>query len=115
MRWQSVKRPGAPASPFTTKYLGAANTLWQASHRSEEHTSELQSRLHLVCRLLLEKKHEVHLRTISQVQRAPKPTAAKLTTLCSSIFHCCYRCRVTPPRGPAFRNVSIRDHPFQFT
>src|SRR2546422_6946736 len=28
----------------------------RAHHRSEEHTSELQSRLHLVCRLLLEKK-----------------------------------------------------------
>jgi len=28
---------------------------WQDA-RSEEHTSELQSRLHLVCRLLLEKK-----------------------------------------------------------
>src|SRR5687768_18087230 len=28
----------------------------RASRRSEEHTSELQSRLHLVCRLLLEKK-----------------------------------------------------------
>src|SRR2546429_869853 len=28
--------------------------------RSEEHTSELQSRLHLVCRLLLEKKKELH-------------------------------------------------------
>src|SRR2546429_2290418 len=28
--------------------------------RSEEHTSELQSRLHLVCRLLLEKKKEQH-------------------------------------------------------
>src|SRR5687768_18261687 len=27
-----------------------------AERRSEEHTSELQSRLHLVCRLLLEKK-----------------------------------------------------------
>src|SRR2546422_5970295 len=27
-----------------------------AMRRSEEHTSELQSRLHLVCRLLLEKK-----------------------------------------------------------
>src|SRR2546429_8501007 len=27
-----------------------------AKDRSEEHTSELQSRLHLVCRLLLEKK-----------------------------------------------------------
>src|SRR2546429_6411419 len=30
----------------------------QAQGRSEEHTSELQSRLHLVCRLLLEKKKE---------------------------------------------------------
>src|SRR2546429_7241588 len=29
-----------------------------APQRSEEHTSELQSRLHLVCRLLLEKKNE---------------------------------------------------------
>src|SRR5687768_2595970 len=29
-----------------------------ASERSEEHTSELQSRLHLVCRLLLEKKNK---------------------------------------------------------
>src|SRR3989442_8659267 len=29
-----------------------------ASYRSEEHTSELQSRPHLVCRLLLEKKKE---------------------------------------------------------
>src|SRR2546422_6645374 len=34
--------------------------------RSEEHTSELQSRLHLVCRLLLEKKKKrhTHARTI---------------------------------------------------
>src|SRR5437870_10387988 len=31
--------------------------------RSEEHTSELQSRGHLVCRLLLEKKKSVQLRT----------------------------------------------------
>src|SRR2546429_3273873 len=30
--------------------------------RSEEHTSELQSRLHLVCRLLLEKKKAHHFR-----------------------------------------------------
>src|SRR5256884_934038 len=36
-----------------------AATLEEHTHhkkRSEEHTSELQSRLHLVCRLLLEKK-----------------------------------------------------------
>src|SRR2546422_1599828 len=33
---------------------------WAAQRRSEEHTSELQSRLHLVCRLLLEKKKTNH-------------------------------------------------------
>src|SRR5207253_10857154 len=32
--------------------------------RSEEHTSELQSRGHLVCRLLLEKKNAIHRRTV---------------------------------------------------
>src|SRR5687768_18268832 len=39
------------------------------NHRSEEHTSELQSRLHLVCRLLLEKKkHKVALIAILPAQ-----------------------------------------------
>src|SRR2546429_6912777 len=33
--------------------------------RSEEHTSELQSRLHLVCRLLLEKKKNNHFLILS--------------------------------------------------
>src|SRR2546422_615395 len=35
----------------------------RAGYRSEEHTSELQSRLHLVCRLLLEKKKKKRKRT----------------------------------------------------
>src|SRR2546429_5610970 len=39
-----------------TMILGSAPT----RGRSEEHTSELQSRLHLVCRLLLEKKKKIH-------------------------------------------------------
>src|SRR2546422_1779480 len=34
--------------------------LQRAGDRSEEHTSELQSRLHLVCRLLLEKKKKYY-------------------------------------------------------
>src|SRR2546422_6713503 len=34
--------------------------------RSEEHTSELQSRLHLVCRLLLEKKKKIYKYSKSQ-------------------------------------------------
>src|SRR2546429_1007877 len=36
--------------------LGRARAAGGLESRSEEHTSELQSRLHLVCRLLLEKK-----------------------------------------------------------
>src|SRR2546422_7176911 len=39
--------------------------------RSEEHTSELQSRLHLVCRLLLEKKKQ----TTRMTTRSPSPTS----------------------------------------
>src|SRR2546422_2590049 len=37
-----------------------ATTPYGRRRRSEEHTSELQSRLHLVCRLLLEKKKETN-------------------------------------------------------
>src|SRR3989442_3827172 len=49
-----------------------------ACGRSEEHTSELQSRPHLVCRLLLEKKKE---------KRQPPPVArhARLTQMLSFI------------------------------
>src|ERR1039458_9159908 len=38
------------------KHLQDQNDIEQQHHRSEEHTSELQSLRHLVCRLLLEKK-----------------------------------------------------------
>src|SRR2546422_8520768 len=45
--------------------------------RSEEHTSELQSRLHLVCRLLLEKKN-----TTNGIPSPPQiqPTVSVLAT-----------------------------------
>src|SRR3712207_7620951 len=42
---------GACGSPGAGRFVSAART-----PRSEEHTSELQSRQYLVCRLLLEKK-----------------------------------------------------------
>src|SRR2546429_5345959 len=48
---------------FTDFFLQHGDSV---SIRSEEHTSELQSRLHLVCRLLLEKK-KTRLRTCSSV------------------------------------------------
>src|SRR2546429_7702947 len=45
------------ASPLNTGPIpGGEGKRWWGQWRSEEHTSELQSRLHLVCRLLLEKK-----------------------------------------------------------
>src|SRR5205809_5775616 len=49
-----------PRSPSpSTSTRGASGPSPTSSHRSEEHTSELQSRLHLVCRLLLEKKKQI--------------------------------------------------------
>src|SRR3712207_6871744 len=43
-------------SMVTIRHQGANPTGKTIIHRSEEHTSELQSRQYLVCRLLLEKK-----------------------------------------------------------
>src|SRR5690554_7568888 len=40
--------------------------------RSEEHTSELQSRPHLVCRLLLEKKNKQNQQLVSKFKKAPR-------------------------------------------
>src|SRR6266436_8520521 len=40
--------------------------------RSEEHTSELQSRLHLVCRLLLEKKKKQRKQITPQIEKKKK-------------------------------------------
>src|SRR5690606_39722569 len=65
--YTTLFRSGAPASPPSTSTARSpAGTRWcrssagcggrPASPRSEEHTSELQSRENLVCRLLLEKK-----------------------------------------------------------
>src|SRR2546429_6003577 len=46
------------ASDVVTLGVGWPSPLAVVWPRSEEHTSELQSRLHLVCRLLLEKKKD---------------------------------------------------------
>src|SRR2546429_4786935 len=44
--------------PKPEPYTGPQPSATPPQNRSEEHTSELQSRLHLVCRLLLEKNHD---------------------------------------------------------
>src|SRR5256884_5483388 len=49
----------SPVLHFSNADVGLAGSAYLAGAvRSEEHTSELQSRLHLVCRLLLEKKKQ---------------------------------------------------------
>src|SRR2546429_5052132 len=56
--FRSVTTGRSGAAHFAPRPAGNAQPRWPALRRkrSEEHTSELQSRLHLVCRLLLEKK-----------------------------------------------------------
>src|SRR2546430_12640739 len=50
-----------------------------AVHRSEEHTSELQSQSNLVCRLLLEKKKKQHTHSAVQLYHLLPTLAALLT------------------------------------
>src|SRR3990172_9785537 len=63
--------PRSTLFPYTTLFRsfhgsvprcrgGLPRVAARAHARSEEHTSELQSRLHLVCRLLLEKKKKTY-------------------------------------------------------
>src|SRR2546422_6252319 len=64
--FRSIRNAVARALPEVPHHLCHFHYLREAASpiaRSEEHTSELQSRLHLVCRLLLEKKKK---NTISQ-------------------------------------------------
>src|SRR5262245_63485890 len=61
--------------------------------RSEEHTSELQSLRHLVCRLLLEKKNVVSVHPAGAVKETNEPGIASVNgTPCASL-------------GPAFDTV----------
>src|SRR6266699_5420639 len=69
--------PRSTLFPYTTLFRSGqlvggtvhaiGNALYEWMGRSEEHTSELQSRPHLVCRLLLEKKkkHTIALYTLT--------------------------------------------------
>src|SRR2546429_4508030 len=55
---------------------GRADSQSQGVGRSEEHTSELQSRLHLVCRLLLETKKSTRSPPLGVNSRAAPPAGS---------------------------------------
>src|SRR2546429_935799 len=56
--------------------------------RSEEHTSELQSRLHLVCRLLLEKKKKLNFRQNAKAAHYFSNTAMLAALNCEFVHSC---------------------------
>src|SRR5690348_17994020 len=60
--------PGRPATTWSRRARTEMRTRWPPRRwgRSEEHTSELQSPVHLVCRLLLEKKKKTALIEFSE-------------------------------------------------
>src|SRR2546429_6215222 len=74
--FRSVQEAYLRAFRFFGGFRGGEARAWLLkivrNTRSEEHTSELQSRLHLVCRLLLEKK--------KAIQRQRQPRAEPYTT-----------------------------------
>src|SRR5438309_9025537 len=75
--------PRSTLFPYTTLFrsklamkYGSLRHEWQNNqgrnpHRSEEHTSELQSQFHIVCRLLLEKKKRTPPKHIKYAHLAP--------------------------------------------
>src|SRR5687768_17670053 len=73
---RDTRRPWAAAgsarSPRRRSAACRAKNASTSGKRSEEHTSELQSRLHLVCRLLLEKKN-----ITDQQQSTPRETSER--------------------------------------
>src|SRR5437868_8767715 len=83
------RQRGRPAWPYRV-------AVWTSlPSRSEEHTSELQSRFDLVCRLLLEKKkNNTKLLHTALTPRTPTPTTATDSTLSTA------RPKLTHPQRP---------------
>src|SRR5256884_6272182 len=68
-----------------TLSMADAGQLHLARERSEEHTSELQSRLHLVFRLLLEKKNSFHAPRARRTSSSP-PESRRLRRRLSRLY-----------------------------
>src|SRR5260221_4062684 len=80
--------PRSTLFPYTTLFrspgwTGPSSTTptarWRTRHRSEEHTSELQSHSDLVCRLLLEKKKKQNRHVDNRHRRIIEHSASQLT------------------------------------
>src|SRR2546429_6752156 len=65
---------GWRATSGVQQLVGCGKPGAEGHKRSEEHTSELQSRLHLVCRLLLEKKKKKKQRNRDSIELLTRQT-----------------------------------------
>src|SRR5438067_3385783 len=74
-----------PRQPRLERQLEPGRKSRRFGHRSEEHTSELQSRFDLVCRLLLEKKKQLVNRHHDRAHVASSVTRAGAAS--AGIFH----------------------------
>src|SRR5256884_6595552 len=79
---------------------------WQVHHRSEEHTSELQSRLNLVCRLLLEKKKNEHKCTLPQPDTDPLASLLDPAVNLVRTFATGCEYRMVHPMSPGQRSIT---------
>src|SRR2546429_2524377 len=70
-----MEQPESLRNTLRGRLLEEDGTARLGGLRSEEHTSELQSRLHLVCRLLLEKKKKNIKRTGKNAQRQTRTSS----------------------------------------
>src|SRR5215208_5114848 len=65
----TASRAELASAHTTTSVVSLSSSLMPSRTRSEEHTSELQSRGHLVCRLLLEKKKQQKKTSYTQTKK----------------------------------------------
>src|SRR2546422_7125498 len=77
--FRSLERRGLDAVVHRRRGAVGVHVVDVLGVRSEEHTSELQSRLHLVCRLLLEKKKKT----------AEPPRVRRSITRTDRAYHSC--------------------------
>src|SRR5260370_27758873 len=88
--YTTLFRSLSPHSSSTAELPWYPHNTWYRNSRSEEHTSELQSHLNLVCRLLLEKKksksgtqlspHDLHRTVITSESLPARLTDARPVT-----------------------------------
>src|SRR2546429_7124576 len=94
--------PRSTLFPYTTLFRSDGNVIFEIESapfgltlygrrngepdRSEEHTSELQSRLHLVCRLLLEKKKKKKIHNLLETKIYYKYIWLRKIFACLAVF-----------------------------